>query len=86
MSSATTAIKDRYGSIAAALSQGSRSCYPLVNPPNAITRGNYSEREAFKVPGPAMEASLGCGNPNAMIEILPGQTVLDLGSGNHLGH
>ncbi len=28
-----------------------------------------------------MLASLGCGNPTALIELLPGQTVLDLGSG-----
>ena len=28
-----------------------------------------------------MLASLGCGNPTALIELKPGETVLDLGSG-----
>lgn len=32
----------------------------------------------------ALAASLGCGNPTALIELLPGQDVLDLGSGGGL--
>jgi SAM-dependent methyltransferase len=32
----------------------------------------------------ALEASLGCGNPTALIELRPGQDVLDLGSGGGL--
>jgi trans-aconitate methyltransferase len=33
------------------------------------------------LPENAVLASLGCGNPTALAELLPGQTVLDLGSG-----
>lgn len=33
------------------------------------------------VPDVAVEASLGCGNPTAVADIAPGETVLDLGSG-----
>ena len=29
----------------------------------------------------ALKASLGCGNPTALAELKPGETVLDLGSG-----
>lgn len=32
----------------------------------------------------ARELSMGCGNPNAMVDLAPGQTVLDLGSGGGL--
>jgi arsenite methyltransferase len=40
---------------------------------------NVSEREV--VPEQALRASLGCGNPTALAELKPGETVLDLGSG-----
>jgi arsenite methyltransferase len=33
------------------------------------------------VPDTAIKASLGCGNPTALAELKPGETVLDLGSG-----
>jgi ubiquinone/menaquinone biosynthesis C-methylase UbiE len=33
------------------------------------------------VPEKAVKASLGCGNPTALIDLRPGETVLDLGSG-----
>jgi len=36
------------------------------------------------VPEAAALASLGCGNPTAVAELLPGETVLDLGSGGGL--
>ena len=34
-----------------------------------------------ELPAEAVRASLGCGNPTALATLLPGQTVLDLGSG-----
>jgi arsenite methyltransferase len=46
-----------------------------------VSRGLYGEREAATVPAGALEASLGCGNPTALAELRPGETVLDLGSG-----
>ncbi|ANP73602.1 arsenite methyltransferase [Cryobacterium arcticum] len=41
----------------------------------------YSGTEQSEVPDEAMLASLGCGNPTAVADLLPGETVLDLGSG-----
>jgi SAM-dependent methyltransferase len=42
----------------------------------------YTPDEA--VPDGALRASLGCGNPLTVADIIPGQTVLDLGSGGGL--
>ena len=46
-----------------------------------ITRDLYEGRETAGLPGDAVKASLGCGNPTALAELRPGETVLDLGSG-----
>jgi arsenite methyltransferase len=42
---------------------------------------NYSASELKEIPEEAAEISLGCGNPIAMAELKPGETVLDIGSG-----
>jgi SAM-dependent methyltransferase len=41
----------------------------------------YDARQTGEVPDLAVKASLGCGNPTALAELTPGETVLDLGSG-----
>jgi SAM-dependent methyltransferase len=41
----------------------------------------YSDAERAELPGAALEASLGCGNPLMVADLRPGETVLDLGSG-----
>src|SRR5689334_12393618 len=46
-----------------------------------ITSNLYEDTQAAAVPPEAMLASLGCGNPTALAELKPGETVLDLGSG-----
>ncbi len=46
-----------------------------------ITSDLYSADEAALLPDTAVLASLGCGNPTALAELHPGDTVLDLGSG-----
>jgi SAM-dependent methyltransferase len=46
-----------------------------------ITRGIYDAAEVAAVPDAAVAASLGCGNPTALADLEPGETVLDLGSG-----
>jgi SAM-dependent methyltransferase len=46
-----------------------------------VTSNLYSTTETGALPAEAVAASLGCGNPTALIELKPGETVLDLGSG-----
>ena len=41
----------------------------------------YAELDRASLPDAAVLASLGCGNPTAVAELRPGETVLDLGSG-----
>ena len=41
----------------------------------------YGDEERGSLPEAALLASLGCGNPTAVAELRPGETVLDLGSG-----
>ena len=56
-----------------------------ARPPAAAairSRSNlYSDAETAGLPADAVAASLGCGNPTALVELQPGETVLDLGSG-----
>lgn len=52
----------------------SSSCDP-------ITSDLYNETQKNGVPEKAVLASLGCGNPTALAELKPGETVLGLGSG-----
>src|SRR5579884_1043597 len=46
-----------------------------------ITGDLYSETELANLPVAAVLASRGCGNPTALIDLKPGERVLDLGSG-----
>lgn len=46
-----------------------------------ITSDLYAEAETSGLPAEAVLASLGCGNPTALAQLAPGETVLDLGSG-----
>ncbi len=55
------------------------SCCSNVKDP--ITSNLYSDLEASEIPEAALLASLGCGNPTALAQLNPGETVLDLGSG-----
>jgi arsenite methyltransferase len=49
--------------------------------PETIGAGLYSALEQAELPGAAVLASLGCGNPIAVAELREGERVLDLGSG-----
>lgn len=46
-----------------------------------ITSNLYDDAQSGAVPDTALAASLGCGNPTALAELKPGETVLDLGAG-----
>jgi arsenite methyltransferase len=48
---------------------------------SVITQNLYAIDEVAALPSTAVLASLGCGNPTALAELKPGETVLDLGSG-----
>ena len=55
-------------------------CGGMVEAPG-IGAGLYLAAERDALPGAAVQASLGCGNPTAVADLHPGETVLDLGSG-----
>jgi ubiquinone/menaquinone biosynthesis C-methylase UbiE len=46
-----------------------------------VTKDLYQAGETAGLPEEAVRASLGCGNPTALADLKPGETVLDLGSG-----
>ena len=48
---------------------------------SVITSDLYAIDQVADLPPAAVLASLGCGNPTALAELRPGETVLDLGSG-----
>lgn len=54
---------------------------PAAGSCDPITANLYDALQAGDVPEAALAASLGCGNPTALAELKPGETVLDLGSG-----
>jgi arsenite methyltransferase len=73
-------IKEKYGKAATeAQSEGSACCDTECCDP--ITSDLYSEGEKAGLPAAAVKASLGCGNPTALLDLRAGETVLDLGSG-----
>src|ERR1017187_10366851 len=77
------AVSEKYGSIARSVTQsGSTACCdPAMRCCDPITKNLYSELEHGELPEKAVLASLGCGNPTALIDLRPGETVLDPGSG-----
>jgi arsenite methyltransferase len=76
-------VRQKYGSIARSVAEASASacCDPAMRCCDPITKDLYADAEKDALPEKAVLASLGCGNPTALIELKPGETVLDLGSG-----
>ena len=75
------AVAARYGGLARAAQAGEMvtDCEP-----DAFAAGGFGPAgypDADWLPGDAVRASLGCGNPVAVADLHPGETVLDLGSG-----
>jgi len=85
MSDIQQAVRDKYGAIASSVHNASKAtgcCGPTAcGCSDPITSNLYSDAEKGALPDEAVAASLGCGNPTALIQLEPGQTVLDLGSG-----
>ena len=79
-------VKERYAKAALSVSGGTQaSCCgggraqsECCDP---ITSNLYDAAQTGELPDTAVLASLGCGNPTALAELKPGETVLDLGSG-----
>ena len=80
-------VRARYGGIAAAnevscCAPAASSCCPEVaeTSHDKARRMGYSDAELAAVPEGA-NLGLGCGNPQAIAAVQPGETVIDLGSG-----
>jgi arsenite methyltransferase len=77
-------VKEKYGRAALGVTSGGGSCCgaePSRGECDPITSNLYATGETAELPAEAVAASLGCGNPTALAELAPGETVLDLGSG-----
>jgi arsenite methyltransferase len=86
-------VRDRYAEAAVRVLDGQAGggcCGPSASSccgPSVAEAGDgfgsdlYSAAERAELPGAAVEASLGCGNPLMVADLRPGETVLDLGSG-----
>ncbi|HZS32125.1 MAG TPA: arsenite methyltransferase [Methylomirabilota bacterium] len=88
-------VKARYGAAARAVARGPQATRGDAAPAagccgsassrggarDPITTNLYQIGETAGLPAEALAASLGCGNPTALAELRPGETVLDLGSG-----
>jgi arsenite methyltransferase len=78
-----TLVQQKYGEAARQVKESSAlaCCDPGLRCCDPITKNLYGDAEKGILPENAVLASLGCGNPTALIELKDGETVLDLGSG-----
>lgn len=76
-------VRQKYGEFAASVTEGTgrSGCCGSGGCEDPITSGLYDAAAAASLPETAVQASLGCGNPTALIDLHPGDVVLDLGSG-----
>lgn len=77
-------VKEKYASAARAVAKSDSvqaCCDPGLRCCDPITADLYNADQTRAIPEKAVRASLGCGNPTALIDLRPGETVLDLGSG-----
>src|SRR5690349_1375602 len=81
-------VREKYGEAAKRVVSGTGNACCGSSPSSCcksgadpITSNLYNEGQKGELPETAVLASLGCGNPTALAELKPGETVLDLGSG-----
>jgi arsenite methyltransferase len=74
------AVRERYARAAREAATGASCCESDLCGPGFGTTA-YDAAELASVPELASNVSLGCGNPTAVADLHPGETVLDLGSG-----
>jgi SAM-dependent methyltransferase len=77
------AVQQKYGELATAVKSGGAGCCgpSCCSTADPITGNLYKKEQTSGLPAEAITASLGCGNPTALIDLHDGETVLDLGSG-----
>ena len=78
------AVKQKYAEAAKRAAGGGTACCgggAELCGCDPITKNLYNDAEKDALPQEAVAASLGCGNPTAVAELQPGETVRDLGSG-----
>jgi arsenite methyltransferase len=76
-------VRSKYGEAARRVADGGTpSCCGAGQGCCDPVSGNlYDASEKSLLPADAVAASLGCGNPTALAKLVPGEVVLDLGSG-----
>jgi arsenite methyltransferase len=77
-------VRERYAAVASRAGEGGCCGGPAGAGADAagfFGSALYDDDDRQAVPESALEVSLGCGNPTAMVELEEGQAVLDLGSG-----
>jgi SAM-dependent methyltransferase len=79
-------VRERYSASALAVIEGKGAACDegpsgCCAPEEGLGWQLYDARQREQLPEEAVLASLGCGNPTAVAELRPGETVLDLGSG-----
>jgi SAM-dependent methyltransferase len=81
-------VRTRYGEAATAVLTGAGVACDCSHPGRTCAEEGhrfgpelYEALESEELPEGAVLASLGCGNPTAVADLHPGETVLDLGSG-----
>lgn len=77
------AVKEKYARAALRAASGETGCCSTAGSSccDPISANLYEDSAVQGIPKEALRASLGCGNPTALAELKPGETVLDLGSG-----
>lgn len=78
------AVRQKYGEAAKRATSGGTTCCgdgAKLGGCDPITKNLYTDAEKGALPEEVLGASLGCGNPTALAQLQPGETVLDLGSG-----
>jgi SAM-dependent methyltransferase/thioredoxin reductase len=74
-------VREKYAAVARGVTGAGGSCCGGPAARQSPISSNLYGAETAELPGEAVAASLGCGNPTALAELRAGEVVLDLGSG-----